>query len=66
MEGLGDLDQCNGTNVVTPDFPEGTYAYFLTKDWPIIPRCFAGSPDFSFNSKGQGGLPGFGGGSKRL
>jgi hypothetical protein len=64
VEGLGYLDQCNGTNVTTPDFPEGTYAYFLTKDWPIIPRCFAGSPDFSFNSKGRGGPPGFGRGSK--
>jgi hypothetical protein len=28
----GDLDQFNGRFSVTPDFPAGTYAYFLTVD----------------------------------
>ena len=27
-----DLDQYNGRNCVTPDFPQGTYAYFVTID----------------------------------
>lgn len=42
--GLGDLDECNGRQCVTPEFPEGTYAYFLTTDWPVIPRAFRGEP----------------------
>ncbi len=30
--GSGDLDQFNGRFCVTPDFPSGTYAYFVTID----------------------------------
>ncbi|MBL8167981.1 MAG: YHYH protein [Acidobacteria bacterium] len=30
VEGLGDLDQYNGRFAVTPEFPNGTYAYFVT------------------------------------
>lgn len=40
----GDLDECNGRECVTPDFPDGTYAYFLTTDWPVIPRGLRGKP----------------------
>jgi hypothetical protein len=29
---LGDLDQYNGRFVVTPEYPNGTYAYFTTID----------------------------------
>ena len=32
IEGLGDLDECNGRYCFTPEFPKGTYAYFLTFD----------------------------------
>lgn len=39
----GTLDQCNGRWTITPDFPAGTYAYFLTSDWPVVPRCFMGT-----------------------
>ncbi len=42
--GAGDLDECNGRECKTPEFPGGTYAYFLTKDWPVIPRVFRGTP----------------------
>ncbi|MEM9282082.1 MAG: YHYH protein [Verrucomicrobiota bacterium] len=42
--GSGDLDECNGRFCVTPEFPDGTYAYFLTRDWPVIPRAFKGTP----------------------
>jgi hypothetical protein len=42
--GTGDLDECNGRFCVTPDFPQGTYAYFLTDSWPVIPRGFRGTP----------------------
>ena len=44
VHGFGDLDQCNGRFCVTPDFPDGTYVYFLTTNWPVIPREFRGQP----------------------
>jgi hypothetical protein len=37
------LDECNGRFGITPDFPKGTYYYVITANWPVIPRCFAGS-----------------------
>jgi len=30
IAGLGDLDQYNGRTAVTPEYPNGTYAYFIT------------------------------------
>ena len=44
VPGLGDLDECNGRYTMTKDFPDGTYAYFLTEDWPVIPRYFKSEP----------------------
>lgn len=44
VPGLGDLDECNGRIGPTPEFPDGTYAYFLTEQWPVIPRAFRGTP----------------------
>ncbi|HCY57476.1 MAG TPA: hypothetical protein DHU78_01300 [Opitutae bacterium] len=44
VKGLGDLDICNGRFTVTDEFPKGTYAYFLTEDWPVIPRYFKAEP----------------------
>ena len=35
--GLGDLDQFNGRFAVTPEFPNGTYAYFVTVDEAGVP-----------------------------
>ena len=49
VEGLGDLDECNGAMTVSFDYPDGTYAYFLTQEYPVVPRCFRGTPDNSFN-----------------
>ena len=46
MSGLGDLDQYNGRFTVTPDFPKGTYAYFVTID-------ATGTPAFPFVLAGQ-------------
>ncbi len=46
--GSGSLDECNGRVTVTPEFPGGTYAYFLTQQWPVVPRCYRGTPDASF------------------
>ncbi|MEO1005244.1 MAG: YHYH protein [Cyanobacteria bacterium J06638_38] len=52
IEGAGTLDECNGRMTVTPEFPDGTYAYFLTSDFPIVPRCFKGTPSQDF-AKGR-------------
>ena len=48
VEGSGTLDECSGKMTVTPEFPEGTYAYFLTQDFPWIPRCYKGTPAKDF------------------
>lgn len=59
VPGSGDLDECNGRFTVTPEFANGTYAYFLTEDWPVIPRGFRGTP---VPLRGAGGPTGPGGG----
>ncbi len=46
--GTGNLDECNGGITVSPEYPSETYAYFLTENYPVIPRCFTGTPDDSF------------------
>ena len=50
---VGDLDAFNGAYVVTPEYPNGTYAYFLTETsngTPTYPYCigpqFFGAPLF--------------------
>lgn len=50
---LGDLDECNGREGITPEYPGGTYAYFLTEDYPVIPRCLKGDVDASFLRTGD-------------
>ena len=37
VNGLGDLDEHNGRFCKTPEYPDGTYAYFLTLDDDNIP-----------------------------
>jgi hypothetical protein len=44
--GSGDLDERNGRYCVTPDYPNGTYAYFVTIDaalTPVFPYTFFGT-----------------------
>ena len=48
----GDLDEANGRFEVTPEYPQGTYAYHLTDTFPFIPRLFRGTPDPSFRKSG--------------
>lgn len=63
VQGTGDLDECNGRFAVTPEYPEGTYAYFMTEEWPVVPRNFRGSPSSDFMHgppSGGGGRGGFG------
>ncbi|MBK9567510.1 MAG: YHYH protein [Saprospiraceae bacterium] len=44
VSGLGTLDQANGREGVTPEYPTGTYYYLITDDFPNIPRYFRGTP----------------------
>ena len=44
----GDLDECNGRTGPTAEYPEGTYYYVLTDEFPFVPRLFHGKPDASF------------------
>lgn len=67
VRGLGDLDECNGRDGVTTEFPQGTYYYVVTAQFPHVPRCFVGTPDASFVKRGgppgrPGGPPGPSGG----
>lgn len=48
LSGLGTLDEANGRNGITPEFPNGTYYYILTDDFPSIPRYFRGTPSDDF------------------
>ncbi len=57
VPGAGDLDECNGRTGVTPEYPDGTYYYVITDEFPYIPRCFRGAPDPSFQRRGPGGPP---------
>lgn len=47
VDGLGDLDEHNGRSGITPDYPQGTYAYFAAVDRlenPVYPYVIG--PDF--------------------
>lgn len=46
VDGVGDLDACNGKT-----FADGSYAYILTDAFPFVPRCLYGTADNSFNLK---------------
>ena len=48
VAGAGDLDANTGLFVKTADFPCGTYAYVLTRAFPVIPRFMKGVVDPSF------------------
>ena len=62
VAGAGDLDEFNGRVGPTPEYPEGTFHYIITDDFPLIPRLFRGEPDASFERRrpGPGGPPGSG------
>ena len=45
INGLSDLDSCNGTTV------NGEYIYVLTERFPYVPRCLNGRPDNSFSRR---------------
>ena len=51
IAGAGSLDECNGKITNTPDFPNGTYAYFITDTFPVVPRCVKGTPSQDFSRR---------------
>ena len=60
VKNSGDLDECNGRIGITPEFPEGTYYYCISVEFPFVPRMWRGEPDSSFNKgdRPPGGGPG--------
>lgn len=59
-QGSGDLDEANGKTGVTSEYPEGTYYYVATAEFPFYPRMMKGTPDASFRRGPPGGGPGGG------
>jgi hypothetical protein len=59
VNALGDLDECNGRTGFTPESGANVeYAYFLTSTFPLIPRCWKGTPDTTFvRFNNAAGLP---------
>lgn len=65
VAGSGDLDEFNGVSTPTPEYPQGTYHYVVTEQFPYIPRMYRGTPDRSFfvhggpgGGAGRGNPPG--------
>lgn len=52
--GSGDLDEYNGRFGKTPEYPNGTYYYCITNEFPNMPLKFKGIPDGSFKHEGPG------------
>ena len=57
----GTLDEANGRTGATAEYPQGTYFYVATEEFPFYPRMTKGTPDPSFQRRG----PGAGGGPPR-
>jgi hypothetical protein len=59
VPGWGDLDACNGRYGVTPLYPEGTYHYVITYEFPFVPRFWRGEPhpSFAHGKPGAGAVP---------
>ena len=54
IDGHGDLDEYNGRYGITEEYPEGTYYYCITPDFPNMPLYFRGEPNASFQHEGPG------------
>lgn len=62
VEGLGDLDSCNGHWGTTPDYPDGTYHYHTTWEngeggigFPYFINCYRGVMEADNTAAGGGG-----------
>ncbi|NDA26292.1 MAG: YHYH protein [Verrucomicrobia bacterium] len=60
VPGSGDLDEANGRTGKTAEYPQGTYYYVATAEFPFYPRKLKGTPDSSFRRGPPGGGPGGG------
>ena len=52
VAGVGDLDQYNGRFAVTPEFPQGTYAYYITIEangTPAFPYIIGGQANGTYS-----------------
>ncbi|OJJ21304.1 hypothetical protein BKI52_12130 [marine bacterium AO1-C] len=55
VSGSGNLDECNGISrtltIQTPSGSTETFSYFyvMTEAFPVIPRCWSGTPDSDFS-----------------
>jgi hypothetical protein len=56
VAGSGDLDECNGRTGVTPEFPAGTYHYYVTDTYPFIQRCLKGKYTSTSGPPGDAGV----------
>ena len=52
VDGVGTLDETNGRTGVTPEYPNGTFYYVMTDEFPSIPRFFRGTPSQDFKVGG--------------
>ena len=43
VEGLGNLDECNGMVV------DGSYGYYVTAEYPYVPACYSGTRSTEFD-----------------
>lgn len=57
VEGLSDLDACNGRWGKTPE-SEHEYYYVITDNFPSVPLCFSGTPSTDFRKMGRPPRPG--------
>ena len=62
--GEGKLDEANGKVGKTAEYPDGTYFYVATAEFPFYPRKLKGTPDASFRRGPPGGGPGGAGQSR--
>ncbi|MEM6821004.1 MAG: YHYH protein [Verrucomicrobiota bacterium] len=60
VAGSGHLDEANGREGTTTEYPEGTYYYCITEDFPFLGRVSRGTRDSSFQQR-RGGPGGPGG-----
>jgi len=49
VEGLGDLDECNGMTI------DGVYGYYVTDTYPWVLNCYKGTPNSSASQKPDAG-----------
>ncbi len=59
VQGIGDLDECNGVQrSITLNTSQGTetfdYFYVVTETFPQIGRCFSGTPNLTFDGDNKG------------